>query len=180
MWLERLDVATSADILLKRPDGSLDLVTFGEPASGGAGRAIDVIAAPGPVNSAPDETPGFVRAAIRQAAARAVRGGVAPRVELVTPPGYAQAVFSLPLLVDEDGVIDPITRFTRSSGRFRQRRGCFLRLSDPTGEPVYGLLLVLEGATHREPATLSEVPAAEIAVVARILAKVSIAPAHPS
>lgn len=82
--------------------------------------------------------------------------------------------------VDEDGVIDPITRFTRSSGRFRQRRGCFLRLSDPTGEPVYGLLLVLEGATHREPATLSEVPAAEIALVARILAKVSIASAHPS
>jgi hypothetical protein len=32
-------------------------------------------------------------------------------------------------------------------------------------------LLILEGATHREPATLGEVPAAEIALVARILAK---------
>jgi hypothetical protein len=46
------------------------------------------------------------------------------------------------------------------------------------GESVYGLLLVLEGLTHREQ--LSEVPAAEIALVARILEKVSIAPTHPS
>ena len=106
--------------------------------------------------------------------------GVAPRVELVTPPGYTQAVFPLPFLIDEDGVIDTATRFTRSSGWYRQRRGCFLKLSDPTGETVYGLLQVREGATPYEPPTISEVPAAEIPLVARVLAKVSIAPSHPS
>jgi len=29
VWLEKLDLATSADILIKRPDDSVDLVTFG-------------------------------------------------------------------------------------------------------------------------------------------------------
>jgi hypothetical protein len=77
-------------------------------------------------------------------------------------------------------VIDPITGFTRSSGRYRQRRGCLLKLSAADGQTVYGLLLVLEGASHREPPSLSEVPAVEISLLARILAKVSIAPTHPS
>jgi hypothetical protein len=46
-----------------------------------------------------------------------------------------------------------------------------MRLSAPTGGPVYGLLLTLEGSTYREPPTLTEVPAAEITLIARILAR---------
>jgi hypothetical protein len=64
--------------------------------------------------------------------------------------------------------------------RYRQGRGCFIKLSAAEGQTVYGLLLVFEGASHREPSTLSEVPVAEVSLVARILAKVSIAPTHPS
>jgi hypothetical protein len=61
-----------------------------------------------------------------------------------------------------------VTSFTRSSGGFRQRRGCFMRLSTPTGESVYGLLLALEGSTYREPPTLTEVPIAEITLIVGI------------
>ena len=92
---------------------------------------------------------------------------------LATPPGYLQPVFYLHALVDEEGVIDPITEFTRSSGGKRQRRGCFLKISAPNGEPVYGMRLVLEGAAFGNPPTISEVPNADISLIARILAKVS-------
>jgi hypothetical protein len=142
--------AFSADILLNRKDGTVELLTFGEPASAGAGRVVDVISAPSP-------------------------NRVSGRI-----PRFSEAIFFIPLLIDEDGVIDAVTTFTRSSGRTRQRRGCFMRLSAPTGEPVYGLLLALEGSTYREPPTLTEVPAAENTLIARILAKVSIPSQHPS
>jgi hypothetical protein len=50
----------------------------------------------------------------------------------------------------------------------------------PIGGAVYGLLLALEGSTYREPPTLTEVPAAEITLIARIPARVSIPAPHPS
>jgi hypothetical protein len=80
VWLEKLDVATSP-ISIKRPDGSVDLVTFGEPTSTGAGQAVDV-AAPAPVGSGEADLPAFVRQAIRRARrpGRSGRGGATDRV----------------------------------------------------------------------------------------------------
>lgn len=83
-------------------------------------------------------------------------------------------------MVDEDGVLDTLMSFTRLRGSFRQRRGCFMRLTTSTGESVYGLLLALEGSTYREPPTLTEVPITEITLIVRILARVSIPAPHPS
>jgi len=96
---------------------------------------MDIISAPAPVDATAVETPAFVRAAMCHTADPAFRDGVEPRVELVTPPRVCAGGVFLPLLVEEDGVVDPITKFTRSSGRFRQRRGCFLRLS-PSERPT--------------------------------------------
>jgi hypothetical protein len=45
---------------------------------------------------------------------------------------------------------------------------------------VYGPLLALEGSAYRRPPTLTAVPAAEITLIAGILALVSIPPPHPS
>jgi len=181
VWLERVDLAAPAGVLLRRPDGSFDLVSFGEPThTGAAGRGLDVVAAATAQPFEEGDTPGFLRLALRQAEQRFTRKGIAPRIELLTPSGYTQPVFTLPLLVDEQGVIDPVTVFTRSSGGTRQRQGCFVRLSAPKGERVYGVLMILEGATHRDPPTLNEVPAPEVSFVARILGKVSIASAQPS
>jgi hypothetical protein len=181
VWLDNLDVATSADTLLNRKDGSVELLTFREPASAGAGRAVDVIAAPSPTEpSHPERHPAFLRQAIREASARATDGGVVPRVGLVTPAGFTEAIFFIPFLIDEDGIVDTVTTFTRSRGGTRQRRGCCLRLNASTGERVFGLLLALEDSTYCEPPTLTEVPAAKITLIARILGKVSIPLPHPS
>lgn len=42
--------------------------------------------------------------------------------------GYADLVISLPVLVDEDGVINPIVLHS-ANGTQRQRRGCFIEIS---------------------------------------------------
>lgn len=48
--------------------------------------------------------------------------------ELITLPGYTHPVISLPYLVDEDGVIDPISLCKGRGGKDRVRRGCFIEI----------------------------------------------------
>ncbi|WP_341744625.1 hypothetical protein [Azonexus hydrophilus] len=41
---------------------------------------------------------------------------------------YTHPVFCLPVVVDDDGVIDEDHLFTEEDGHTRQRRGCFVEL----------------------------------------------------
>lgn len=94
VWVEDLDVALSADILFNRRDGSVEHLTFGAPASAGAGRAVDVIATPNPTApGSPERLPAVLRQALRDALQRLASGGEVPRIEMVVPPGFTEPVF---------------------------------------------------------------------------------------
>lgn len=51
-------------------------------------------------------------------------------------------MFPLPRLVDEDGVIDPVTGYRNAEKVIRQRRACFLRIEDMAGEHIQFVVVI--------------------------------------
>lgn len=130
VWLEKL-VQTSGTILFVRHvDGSLEQVAFGDDTDDSNNRGIDIgeHVPPNEVGLGETKLPGFVRAGVRLLQKEMMDdSGTSPSLILLQIQGQPDAVFSLPLLVDEDGVIDPIVLWTAPDGRHRQRRACIIK-----------------------------------------------------
>lgn len=89
-------------------------------------------------------------------------GGPKEIVRRVVPPaGSNHPIFCLPVVVDDDGVINEDHLFTEEDGHTRQRRGCFVELDL---ELAYvGYLVILEGHEPTEPAGVRYAAKLEIA-----------------
>lgn len=74
--------------------------------------------------------PGFVTLGIKMATAEVSTPHNETFAKVVTAPGYSEHVFPLPRLVDEDGVVDPITDCSNADKTIRRRRACSLRIED--------------------------------------------------
>lgn len=77
-------------------------------------------------------------------------------------PGYTAPVISLPVLVDEDGVIDPIVLHS-ANGTERQRRACFIQIDNHAQHAVISAFIVEAAAPHLETQT-NIVPTADIVI----------------
>jgi hypothetical protein len=77
-----------------------------------------------------DKLPAFVLEGVRLAIAKMdVSSGEATWTPL-TLAGYTEPVISLPVLVDEDGVINEVVLHS-ADGTVRQRRACFVQICIP-------------------------------------------------
>lgn len=127
--LREIVAGKGKQLLIRHQDGSLEPVAFGEPESGGNVGAVDLCAdsQPDRIALVGEKLPKFVRDGvlkIRQERGD-MRGGV---FNLLCPVGEPQPVFSLPMVVDEDGVVDQLFLYREPDGRDRLRRGCFIEL----------------------------------------------------
>lgn len=164
VWREKVEAILQADVYLRHADGSLEQVGFGESEGHSTTSAIDVVK-PGfrePI-SKEDSLPWFVRMGLKQIAVHPAHASTKLTMKIVAPKGMMQPVFSLPVVIDEDGVIDAFLLFNKSEGSTRQRRGCFVEIAG-SGQNS-GHLVILEGVTQGDLPSIYQVTKIEVGAV---------------
>ncbi|WP_306607245.1 hypothetical protein [Azonexus sp.] len=124
-------LATGAkEILMRHADGTLEKAAFGEPEGSDEARAIDsCLGEPPPQIAPPDQQlPEFVALGIAIAKSQLPNFGHGIEANPLLRFGELDPVFTLPMIVDEDGVVDQVTMFTEVDGHLRARRACFVGL----------------------------------------------------
>lgn len=143
IWREKIEAMPKADIFLRRADGSLEQVAYGEP------DGSSCVGGMGAVQRAEEketELPRFVQEGLKMIRTKPEYADM--QVKVVCPPGSAHLVFSLPVVIDEYGEIDSNLLFTSSDGSVRQRCACKVEGSN---HQTVKLWLVVEGRTRKEP-----------------------------
>ena len=170
VWLEKIDTECVSGVFMKHVDGSVEQVAFGDGGHGGQGRETDIIHACTDHGYEPSKLklPGFVTLGIKMAIAEVTTLGNDVFAKVVIAPGCSEPVFPLPRLVDEDGVVDPITDCNNADKTIRQRRASFLRIEDMAGELIR-LVAVIEAQKLAMAPVVKIVRKVELAEVVRAL-----------
>lgn len=168
VWLEKIDTAGASGVFMKHADGSIEQVAFGEGGHEGQGRETDIVHASAERGYEPNKfkLPGFVTLGIKIATAENTTSGNEAFAKVVIALGCSEPVFPLPRLVDEDGVVDPITDCNNADKTIRQRRACFLRIEDMAGELIR-LVVVIEAQKLAMPPLITVVRKVELAEAIR-------------
>lgn len=170
VWLEKIDTTGTSGVFIKHADGSIEQVAFGEAVHGGQGRETDIVHAGAERGYEPSKLklPGFVTLGIKMTIAGILARGQEAFAKVVVAPGCSEPVFPLPRLVDEDGVVDPITDCSNADKMIRQRRACFLRIEDMAGE-LFQFVVVIEAQKLSMSPMSKIVLKVELAEVVRLL-----------
>lgn len=172
VWLEKIDTAGTSGVFMKHADGLVEQVAFGEARYGGQGRETDIVHADPERGYEPDkiELPSFVTFGIKMMMDRLKKISFRMRVfaKVVLVPGYPEPAFSLPILIDEDGVIDPVTSCGNADQAIRQRRACFIRLEYESGH-LLRFSVVIEAQKLAMLPVVKLVRKVELAEVIRVL-----------
>ncbi len=148
VWREKIEAMPKADAFLLRPDGSLEQVAFGE--NEGNSQVAGLDAAGSPIDSEAfadgSATPHFVQLALRLISAMPELAPPDTQVKLACLPGRNRPVFSLPVVIDEDGEIASQLLFTAPDGSVRQRRACLIEVYRQT--TCQRSLFVVEGVNR--------------------------------
>lgn len=136
------------EVFRRWADGTVEKLAFGEGlGSSGEARAINVdYAKPAPTLALEQSRlPDFVIAGVAQAKA-ALQGGLdGVTAWPLVLYGENEPVFQLPLVVDEDGVVDDWLLHSDLDGHLRLRRACWVRLSRD-GEQLRDVVVIEGGA----------------------------------
>lgn len=163
VWREKIEAMPRADVLLRRANGVLEKVVFGEGDGheGATGINAHSAAADSPGSARRSRLPWFVSVALE---AIAVAPDTPPDAQLVLipPTGRHELVFSLPMVVDEEGEIVGRFLYFETDGRVRQRRGCFVEVRADKRVPL--CLIVIEGQTRTSRPAVLSVPKATIEI----------------
>lgn len=170
VWLEKIDTAGTSGVFIKHADGSIEQVAFGEATHGGQGRETDILHAGAERGYEPCKLnlPGFVTLGIKMATAEVLAQSNEAFAKVICVPGYSEPVFLLPRLVDEDGVVDPVTDCNNGDKTIRQRRACFLRIEDVAGE-LFQFVVVIEAQKLAVPPIVKVVRKVELAEAVKAL-----------
>ena len=126
VWRIKAEAMGSADVFLRKADGTLEQIAFG-----GSGYATDYAGLDlqqcSPWQEGEDEPlPQFVIDGLKMLAEDPQYGAVGCGLKVVCPPGKRSPIFNLPYIVNEDGEIEGKSMFVNEGGGVRQRRGCFI------------------------------------------------------
>ncbi|MCK2128258.1 hypothetical protein MX652_16450 [Thauera aromatica] len=131
---------------LLRSDGTIEQVAFGEPGGSSEVPGLDATVQPEIDAQTPSKPPlpHFVRKAIAQIRREiAAKGDNDAKVQIICPAGRSHAVFTLPVVLGQDGEPAPEFVFSDEVGRTRQRRACFVEVIEHGMTPR--LRAVIEG-----------------------------------
>jgi hypothetical protein len=129
VWWEKVVAGKSTGVVIRRADGSLDMMAFGESEGSGTARAVDCCQGEPhaeAVEMDSEKLPYFVRAGIKLAISQLPGGGNGVTARPLQRFGTSEPVFLLPRFVDEDGVIDPKFMYCEPDGSHRELRACFV------------------------------------------------------
>lgn len=162
VWEESVVALQASGVILKHPTGALEQVAFGEPPSTNEGRGVDAVRqegagdAEGPL----PKLPAWVRTGITQSIL--ALGYSAQRVnwKIIVATGAVDPVIALPMVVDEDGVVDLVTIFTDPTGHQRTRQVCFIELQ--RGDETIRQVGIVEGQKITEPPSVLEIQVPDV------------------
>ncbi|MDD5544883.1 MAG: hypothetical protein PHX83_17080 [Acidobacteriia bacterium] len=163
VWRMPMGVAGGPSMLIRRKNGSLEPVSYGEPWGNPDVRQVELVTSGivAPVNETGPHS-AFVQEVIATFVAQSYK------VSLLTLPGYSQPVFAMPTVVDEDGVLEIAMLFTQPDGHHRARQALFVQVSGTGGG--HERYLALEGIAAGDQVTIIAVrsPSLQIAVAAAV------------
>jgi hypothetical protein len=168
VWKEDIGDLQNPDVFLLRSDGSIEQVAFGEPGGSSDATGIDVTQGVDSETEVSQRTPlpRFVRTAL--ATVRRSQGAEGATVKIIYPPGKSSPVFFLPIIIDENGMIEPRLLFSDETGRTRQRRGCFVEASH--SQQYYKYIIAVEGGSSVQSPIILDVKEAKVeAMMQKIL-----------
>jgi len=162
---ERIVSCSSTRIFVRHKDGRLEQVAVGEAQDsvGVRGGNVEASSKSSDGSDTPDQLPRWVRAGIYLAYARARTAGESLTHRLLIPPGENSSIIQLPMVVDEDGVVEMSSLFIDLDGHKRPRRACFVSLFDTQAE--LAKLVIVEGQRFDHMPCVREVVAPDIAEV---------------
>lgn len=146
VWKDRIEDYENTDVFLLRSDGTIEQVAFGEPGGSSEVPGLDATVQPEVDAQTPSKPPlpHFVRKAIGQIRREiAEKGDNDAKIQAICPAGISHAVFTLPVVLGEDGEPVPEFVFSDEAGRTRQRRACFVEVIERAMEPR--LQAIVEG-----------------------------------
>ena len=155
VWREKIETIQNADVFLRRSDGSLEQVAFGESddtshAAGVDARQKIADEAKSPVE---DTLPQFVQYGLKAIEKDRRYTPQGATVKVLYPKGKNKLIFSLPMLVNEDGEIDMRLLCMRADGRTDPRRGCFAEIL--VNDDHHKYMMIVEGeSSHEKPKTV--------------------------
>lgn len=128
VWQERIVSCRSSGVFVRHPDGGLEQVALGDTLDsvGIRGGNVEERSKLSEVASATDRLPRWVRAGVELAYSRLTREGQKLTHRLLVPPGENSPVVQLPMVVDEDGVVEEGSLNQMPDGGRRTRQICFV------------------------------------------------------
>lgn len=157
VWREKIEAMPKAEAFLRRPDGSLEQVAFGENDVYSTVAGLDAVdGSVGHSDPAQEASlPHFVNAGLKAIVATPGYAPSGTQIRVTCLLGRNIPVFSLPVIIDEDGEIAGKLLFTSPDGRTRQRRACIAEIGREDVQLRY--VLIVEGATRSAPPDLMTV-----------------------
>ncbi len=124
---ERVASCSSPSIWIRHMDGVLKQLAMGEAddSVGVRGGSVQARLRHGQDNGHLDQLPRWVRVGIDLAYARVKREGERLTHKILIPPGENSPVVQLPIVIDEDGVVDESCLHQMPDGHRRTRQVCF-------------------------------------------------------
>lgn len=176
VWREKIESIPNADVFLLRNDGRLELVAYGDSDSVSSTPGIDVSQTSGNGLEAQNDRPlpWFVRRGLKAIATDPVYASIGLVTKVICPVGKSAPVFSLPVLVNEDGVIANELLFAAANGSTRLRRGCFAEVF--RRDSLAWRFLILEGATRTDRPKVTSVNCVDLKSAAAIAIESGSAP----
>ncbi len=151
VWRERIEAMPKADVYLRHADGGLEQVAFGESEGNSQVAGLDAVESQACNDKFAHGSaiPRFVQLGLRVISAMPEFAPPDTQVKLACLSGRSRPVFSLPVIIDEDGEIASELLFTASDGRVRQRRACLIKVCKQTTRDRS--LFVVEGENRSAP-----------------------------
>lgn len=126
VWRKKVEAMESADVMLRKADGTLEQIAFGESGYASDHAGLDLRQSPPGQREDDEPLPQFVIDGLKMLAEDPQYGVVGCELKVVCPPGKRSPIFNLPYIVNEDGEIEEGSMFLKEDGGVRQRRGCYL------------------------------------------------------
>lgn len=128
VWRERVVSCSSPGVLVRHMDGGLEQVALGEAEDSAGSRGGNVEERPTlrEVASTADQLPRWVRTGVDLAYSRVTKEGQKLTHRLLLAPGQNSPIVQLPMVVDEDGVVEEGSLYQMPDGGKRTRQICFI------------------------------------------------------
>ncbi len=126
VWRLKGEALEVADVFLRKADGTLEQIAFGESGYVTDYVGLDLQQCTTWQEDEDGPLPQFVIDGLKMLAEDPQYGAVGCELKVICPPGKRSPIFNLPYIVNEDGEIEEDSMFMKENGGVRQRRGCWV------------------------------------------------------